>query len=72
MQIDSKVNRDLSGRKKAWKTFIGFSNLMKQELGWTPARCQSEWEHLQRQPDVDKDVTKDRITGETIDWLLVD
>jgi hypothetical protein len=60
------------GKKKAFKTFVGFSNHCKTEFGWLPGRCKQEWDYLKSMsPADDIKTTMDRLTGEAVEWLRI-
>ena len=66
------TNRMTVGTKKLWKTFVGFNNHCKNDLGWTFQRFKAEWDWLESTlPAVEKRQTKDRMSGETIAWMNV-
>ena len=68
----SSTTRVRAGGKKAWKTYVGFSNHCKGEFGWTPGRCLQEWTHLlsHASPE-EKKTTHDRVSNEPVEWALV-
>eukprot|EP00974_Lingulodinium_polyedra_P027510 2659589-Lingulodinium_polyedra.AAC.1 len=40
------TSRVATGMKKVWKTQVGLTNHLKNELGWSMLRCKQEWEYL--------------------------
>ncbi len=72
LNISARVNSAMDGVLKVWLMYPGFLEHTSKNYGWTAARAQAEWEHLDATlPASEHSTTIDRVSGKPEYWLKV-
>ncbi len=73
LEVQTNIQSSREGSRGLWKVFHGCRTFWEKEFGWGHARSLNEWQFLwARAPKDQKCETTDRVSGEKIEWMVVD